>query len=216
MQEVKEWQLEKLYETLKKGVPLYVALTNAHIRRSTYFYWLSLASVVHNAEETEDLWAIKKYVSDEEDIEYVKDVLTNSELMPTEIMTRFIQSKPKTIRKYHNDPSFREFCNKAFEIIMSIDSARSEAIVFHINKVAANGQKIGKNKIDAKASMWYLERVLPSIFARKEEVIDENKPLLVEKKPIEVVYVNPTENDSLKRIEDMTNEILNVSKGEDA
>lgn len=204
--------LNALYEALKKGVPLSVALTNSGISQTTYFYWVTLASIAHTMKSEKEIQELSDLLGDEDEINFTRDkIFQETEEYQNEVITKFVEPKETLCYKYQRDEKFRNLCDEAYQIIKTCDESRCMAIAYHINKVAMDGHRSSQGRINARASMWFLERALPTIFGKKEE--EELKPSRIEKKPLKVQFVDPNEKNSLKRVEEMTNELMNVSTG---
>ena len=99
-------QLNNLYDSLKKGVPLSVALTHCNISQTTYFYWVTLASITHNMKEEKELQALSVLVQDENEIQYTRDSLfQEEETYQNEIITKFVNPKESQCYRYQKNLS---------------------------------------------------------------------------------------------------------------
>lgn len=192
-------QLDDLYKCLKTGMPLEIALQHAGISVSLYKYLLALGSVSHTEKEaviTKEL----KGVMDEDLPTYSGANLDSLEV------GKWITPKPKYQKKYHYDKEFKILCDQAYKIIVNINTQISENILFHLQKVNMNGMKSKSGKVIATASMWYLERTLPSFFGKKDNFIPESNTVV---RPVEIAYIDPDTDESKRRVDEMQSSIEN-------
>lgn len=204
-------QLNVLYDSLKKGVPLSIALKSARIEKLTYYYWVALGSVAMQIKEEQKLEELKALVPESFDLDEIQNqIYEEEEMYQDEDIIKFIKPTEEQLYQYKVNNDFRTVCNEAHEIIKTCETKRTEAIMFHLGKVAMDGQYTKSGKISARASMWFLEKAVPNYFGRKP-VEEEIKPSRIEKKPLKVEFVDPNTDQTAKRIEKMRNSILNVS-----
>ena len=187
--------LSVLYRALKNGMPLELALAYAQITPSIYTYLLALASVSNYHIEKERLDLISDACEGDNNI-------LNTINDTSVIGFQFFTPNQPTIDKYQSNMEFKKLCDYAFKTITDINRARVENIYTHLKKVNNNGNKTKGGRIDARASMWYLERTLPEYFGEQEIETPPKAKVM----PIEIEYVNP--DDANTRITDMINEIV--------
>ena len=200
---VSEEQINNLKKALHVGSPLSTALKFAGISRSTYYYWVAIASLVRYVKEQEfakqqsdlvdagiSFAAIKESIQeDQKETEHHQSTID-----------AFIEPTPESILKYKTNRSFKEFADKVYAIIEDCDRMRSEIVMYHLTAIRDSARQRGAS---SNASQWFLERTLPEYFGRvktPEEIENENKKKV---ETVEVKFISPDNKDTTQRVRDM-------------
>jgi len=205
-------QLRLLYETLRAGAALQLALQRSGISMTTYYYWVAISSIaayVKSQEEIEELEALAKSgVS----VQNVRDMAAAAQKSRKSGVGVFIEPTQESILQYKNNRKFRAFADKVHEIVKTCDQARSDFATLQLAKIARSTDK--KNGINPSGAMWWLERNLPDFYAKpSDRVKDEEVDPTVTVPSVEVEFIDPETRDSTQRLLDMEEQILKDLKG---
>lgn len=147
--------IEKLYEAIKLGTPLPIALTYARISKSEYEFCRQIEEQVRKAEESE---------------------LFNGNISEETIRQRCDENGIdfQLVMNIRGKKTYAEAC---VEFIEGIEQAKAESVVRNLERLTV------KEKFSNwQASAWLLERRYPDEFGKKEEQSDDVKvePMRVE------------------------------------
>lgn len=205
-------QIEQLYNALKGGAPLILALQYAGINRATYFYWVALASIVDQARSQDELEQMEKYFKSGISIQDVRDLSESMASKKRSGVSTFIEPSAESVMQYKNNKKFREYADKCYEVVKECDTIRSQLALYHLDKIRSSTDK--NKRINASGSMWFLERTLPDFFAKPSDkaTIDSESKTVVE--PVKVEYVNPNTQETKDRIAEMEEDLIRKFNGE--
>ncbi len=201
-----EEQLEKLYQALKAGTPIMLSLQYARISRSTFYYWVAMASVVQRVQEQEELEAMEMLTQSGVSLQDVRDIAESVAANKKTSVGAFIEPSEETVLQYKNNRKFRKFADCCFDIINECNAIRSGVAVNHLATIVKSTDK--SKRINASGSMWFLERNYSEFFSKPNEKAAENVEgeKLVEK--IKVEFVDPNTQETKDRVKDMEEDLL--------
>lgn len=205
-------QLEDLYNALKGGAPLLLALQYSGISRATYYYWVAVSCVVEQAKSQEELEDVESFVHSGISIQEVRDLSESAAAQKKTGIGVYIEPSAESVLAYKNNRRFRKFANQCYEVIQECNKIRSQIALLHLSNIKKSVDK--KNRLNASGSMWFLERTLSDFFAKpSEKVADQtNEKVLVE--PVRVEYVDPNDKETEERVKEMENDLLSKINGE--
>lgn len=210
-----EDQIQTLYESLKAGAPLTIALQRARISVPTFYYWVAIASIVvavKNQEEIEELEAIAQSgVS----IQEVREMATYTASNSKGAIASFVEPSGESILKYKNSKRFRNFADRCYEIVNECNHVRSDFVALQLLRISQSTQK--KNGVNPSGAMWWLERNLPELYAKpSEKAKNEETDQSPQIPSVQVEFISPEGIDSKQRLIDMEKEILDGYKKKEA
>lgn len=205
-------QLTRMYESLRAGAPLQIALQRAAISMATYYYWVAIASIVTTVKSQEEIEEIEELAKSGVSISNVRDLAQAAAKGRKTGLGVFIEPTAESILQYKNNRRFKAFADQVYEIVSNCDSIRSDFATLQLSKIARSTDK--KNNINPSGAMWWLERNLPDFFAKPSDKAKENETGEMPNVPaIEVEFIDPDTNDSRQRLIDMEDKILSELKG---
>lgn len=209
-------QLDRMYNLLRAGTPLQIALQSVGISMTTYFYWVANASIVKTVKSQDEIAEIESVANSGISIQEVRDLAAAATKGRKTDIGTYIEPSGESLLAYRNNKAFRKFADRCYEIVQNCDKARSEFASLQLLKIAKSTDK--KNQINPSGAMWWLERNLPDFFAKPSDKLKNDETSETAPIPgIQVEFINPESVDSLKRLTDIENEILDsYKKGEDA
>lgn len=200
-----ESELQSLYDALKIGTPLQIALQRANIKLATYYYWVAISSIVVVVKTQEEIEEIERIAKSGVSLEKVRSIAESMSSSKKTGIGSFIEPSAESVLRYKNSVKFREFADQCYEIIQTCDQMRAECVNRNINAIAVSVKKM--SGYNPSGAMWWLERNLPDFFAKPSEK-GESESTVAENVPaIEVEFINPDTPETRKRIEDMEQEI---------
>jgi len=208
-----EEQLNTLYDSLKAGSPLQLALQRARISLATYYYWVAISSVVVAVKSQEEIDELESLVGKSGvSVNNVKEMASVAASTRKTGIGTFIEPSGESILKYKNSTRFKNFADEVHEIVSKCDQLRSEFATNQLVRIALSTQK--KNGIDPYGAMWWLERNMPDFFAKpsdksKNAENTENQPVSA----IQVEFIDPSSTENRDRLLDVEKQILNDQKG---
>lgn len=202
-------QLEKLYEALKAGTPLTLALQYAGIRNSTFYYWVAMYSIVERAKEQEELEAMERLTQSGVSLQDIRDLAESTAATRKTAVGAFIEPNEESVLQYKNNRKFKKFANKCYEIISKCNETRSEVAKTHLSVIALSSKK--DKRINPSGSMWFLERNYSDFFSKPNEKAAESEGDKVVE-PIKVSFVDPESKETKDRLKEMEEDILNSYK----
>lgn len=205
-----EEQIKELYEALKGGAPLLLALQYAGINRATYYYWVAVASIVEQAKSQEQLEKMEKHFKSGISIQEIRDLSESVASTKKSGVGTFIEPSAESVLRYKNSKKFREFADICYEVVSECNKIRSQLALIHLSYIKKSTDK--GSRINASGSMWFLERTLSDFFAKpSDKVIDQEQRATIE--PVRVEYVNPKTKDSMDRIKEIENDLEQTING---
>ena len=205
-------QINDLYDALKGGAPLLLALQYAGINRATYYYWVAVASIVEQAKSQEELEDLEQTFKSGISIQDVRDLSDSVASTKRSGIGTFIEPSAESVLQYKNNRKFRKFADKCYEVISEANKIRSQLALIHLSNIKKSTDK--GSRINASGSMWFLERTLSDFFAKPSDkaVAVSDEKMVVE--PVKVEYVNPNTEESKERIKDIEDDILRKLNGD--
>lgn len=215
----KDEQIQMLQNALKVGSPLDVALKFANISKQTYYYWVSLASIVKFELEKEYAEQQTAMADSGVSFKYIREkVMEDNKQCQNYKSTidAFVEPSKESLLRYRTNKSFKEFCQKAYQIINECDKCRAEIVLAHLKAIreSATGENRYSKGKNMSASQWFLERTLPNVFGRPIDNIamENNKPI----EPIEVKFVSSNDKETKDRVKAMEELVSSELLGEKA
>lgn len=209
---VTEEQLANLYKALGVGTPITVALSMVGISLTTYYYWVAIYSAVVYCKEQEELEEIENLSKAGVSIQEIKDLsaMMTNQHKKSGIGT-YIEPKQETILRYTKSNKFKQFADRIYSIINKCNQIRSEVVVKHLSIITDSTDP--KKRIKASGSMWFLERTQADYFGRAADKVatEENVPSAIPS--IQVEFIDPNQQDSKDRLQDMETQVLQELKG---
>lgn len=205
-------QLGKLYETLKAGGDLRIALQRAAISMATYMYWVAISSIVSYVKSQEEIEEIEAIAKSGVSIQNVRDLAAAAQKGRKTGVGIYIEPSQESVLQYRNVRRFREFADKCYTIVTTCDQCRSDFATLQLTKIARSTDK--KNGINPSGAMWWLERNFPDLYAKPSDRAKEDESEQIATVPsIEVEFIDPESESSSKRLADMEEQILKDMKG---
>ena len=205
-------QIEDLYNSLKGGAPLLLALQFAGISRATYYYWVAMASIVEEARSQAELEEIEEAIHSGVSIQEIRDLSESVASQKRTGVGTFIEPSAESVLQYKNSRKFRNFADKCYEVVFECNKIRSQLALFHLGNIRKSVNKDAN--INASGSMWFLERTMSDFFAKPSDKAIEQTEAKATVEKIKVEYVDPTSKESEKRLQDMEEDLLKVLNGE--
>ena len=197
-------QLESLYRALRAGTPITLALKYAKISIATYYYWVSIASVVKTVQNQTELEELEKLAKSGVSLQEVRDMASAATSQKRTGIDAFIEPTEESILAYKNSKRFRTFADQCFQIIQECDRVRSEVI---ITSLATVRESTKDRRTNPSGAMWLLERSMPEYFSKitdkKEAELDE-KPMV---ESVKVEWIDSNTDEQLDRISKLEDEI---------
>ena len=205
-------ELARMYESLRAGAPLQLALQRANISIATYHYWVAIACIVSTVKDQEEIEELEEIAKSGVSISNVRDMAQAASKGRKTGVGIYIEPTAESIIAYKNNRRFHKFADRCYEIVTTCDQARSDFAIFQLSKIARSTDK--KNNINPSGAMWWLERNMPDFFAKPSDKAKEQETSEVPSVPaIEVEFIDPDTNDSRQRLIDMEEKILSEIKG---
>lgn len=202
-------QIEQLENALRGGSPLLLALQYAGISRTTFYYWVAMASIVETVKSQEELEKVEKYMQSGVSLQTVRDLSETAASTKRTSVGAFVEPSAESILQYKNSRKFRKFADQCYEIISECNRIRSGVALTHLLTIKKSTDK--GQRINASGSMWFLERQFSDFFSKpNEKAAEDNKDLVVE--PIKVEYVEPNSQETRDRVEEMERDIMESYK----
>lgn len=212
-------QIALLQNALRVGSPLDVALKFANISKQTYYYWVSLASIVKYELEKEYAQQQEAIAESGVSFKYIREKVmedTRSINNYKSTIDAFIEPSKESLMKYRTSKNFKEFCQQAYQIINECDKARSDIVLAHLKAIreSATGENRYAKGKNMSASQWFLERTLPNYFGRPIDnvAIENSKPI----EPIKVTFVSSNDKETKDRVKAMEDLVKAELLGEKA
>lgn len=207
-----EEQLNQLYDALKGGTPLLLALQYSKISRATYYYWVAISCVVQEVKTQEELEEMEEMAQSGVSISQIRDISDAAASQKRTGVGTYIEPSPESILQYKNSRKFRKFANKCHEVVTTCDAIRSEVAIKHLKVIQASTMK--KNGVNASGSMWFLERNFSDFFSKpNEKPTESNEKVVVE--PVKVEFVDPNTDECKARVAEMENDLLEKINGKE-
>jgi len=201
---VDENKINNLKAALSVGTPLTVALSYSGISASTWFYWLSLASIVVYIKEMEEIREnaeiTKAGVSLVEIQENAIDLQSSTTFKKSSAIGTFVEPTPESLLRYKSNELFRNYCNEVYDMVKEMDAIRSQIVVYHLNVIK---NLAGVPKANVGGSQWFLERTLPDYFGRPQDKVVADENSTGEIPSIQVNFIDPNTKESNDRVEQM-------------
>ena len=205
-------QLNSMYDSLRAGAPLQIALQRANISVATYYYWVAISSIVVAVKTQEEIEEIEELAKSGVSIQEIRELAAAANKGRKSGVGTYIEPSAESILKYKNSKKFQKFADQCHEIIKKCDAIRSEFATLQLLRIASSTQK--KNGINPSGAMWWLERNLPDFFAKPSDKVKEQENQDLPPVPaVTVEFVDPETNESSDRLHDMEQKILNDLKG---
>ena len=202
-------QIEQLQNALRGGSPLLLALQYAGISRTTFYYWVAMASIVETVKSQDELEKVEKYMQSGVSLQTVRDLSETAASTKRTSVGAFVEPSAESILQYKNSRKFRKFADQCYEIISECNRIRSGVALTHLLTIKKSTDK--GQRINASGSMWFLERQFSDFFSKpNEKAAEDNKDLVVE--PIKVEYVEPNSQETRDRVEEMERDIMESYK----
>lgn len=206
-------QLEELYNALKGGAPLLLALQYAQISRATYYYWVAVSCVVEQAKSQEELEDVESMIHSGISLQDVRDLSESAASQKRTSVGTWIEPTPESILAYKNDRKFRTFANKCYEVIQECNKIRSQLVLLHLSNIRKSVDK--KNRLNASGSMWFLERTLSDFFGKpSDKAIEQAADDKVVVPAVRVEYIDPEDKETEERVRNMEEDLLAKINGE--
>lgn len=203
-------QLDKLYAALNEGAPLLIALQYAQISRTTYFYWVAVASIVAHVKSQEELEDVEMMVQSGISLQQVRDLSESVASQKRTGIGTFVEPSEESVLQYKNNRKFRKFADQCYEVVSKCDALRSGVVLEHLNTI--NDSKHKYKNINASGSMWFLERTLPDLFAKpSDKVVESESNHVIE--PVKVEFIDPETNETKDRVETIRQDLLAKIEG---
>lgn len=207
-------QLEILFNSLKGGAPLELALKRAKISMTTYYYWVAISSIVETAKSQEEIEELEKIAHSGVSIQNVRDIANAENRARKSGVGAFIEPSAESLLQYKNSRKFKRFADEVHDIISNCDTLRADFATLQLLRISQSTQK--KNGINPSGAMWWLERNMPDQFAKPSDKAKEEDTTPLTTPPIQVEFIDPGTSENVKRLEEMEKKILNETKGEPA
>ena len=207
-----EQQIESLKNALRGGSPLLLALQYAGISRTTYFYWVAVASVVEQVKSQEELEEVEELVHSGISLQAVRDLAESAASTKKSGVGTFIEPSADSVLQYKNSRKFRNFADQCYQIVTECDQIRSTVALSHLVTIKKSTDK--GQRINASGSMWFLERTMSDFFAKPSDKVKDGDNESQTIPPIKVEYVDPTSQEVKDRVEEMERDILESYKGD--
>ena len=205
-------QLEALYNSLKAGAPIQLALQRAGISVATYYYWVAISSIAADVKSQEEIEELEELAKSGVSIQNVRDLAASAQKGKKLGVGVFIEPSAESILQYKNNRKFRVFADKCYEIVTNCDKFRSEFATLQLLKIARSTEK--KNGINPSGAMWWLERNFPDFYAKPSDRAKEGETEQPVGVPaIEVEFIDPETPATQQRLIDMEEQILKDLKG---
>lgn len=207
-----EEQLDNLYKALGVGTPITIACSMVGISLATYYYWVAIYSVVVYCREQEELEQIEELSKAGISVQEIKDLTAAAtQGHRKSAVGTYIEPKQESILQYKNSLKFRKFADEVYEIINKCNQIRSKVVVKHLDIITKSTDP--KNRLKASGSMWFLERTLADYFGRPSDKVVEEETTPGAIPAIQVEFVDPGDNSSKDRLNEMEQKVLNEMKG---
>lgn len=225
---IDEEQKKRFKDALLNGSPLSVALAYARIPAVQYYYYVEVANITRYFKEMEfvrlDDDTIKAGVSFADIRDESKELTSFTNNRNSAIGT-YKEPSEKAKLRYKQNRTFKAFADEVYEFITECDNLRAQAVYEHLEVLK---KCAGQKNVDTKSSMWFLEKSCPEHFGDTKKIInkiegnmhntftaegDADKPSLP---PIKVEFINPNSTESLNRLKDMENKVIQQTQGKDA
>lgn len=204
-------QLDELYETLKSGAPLQLALQRVGISMATYYYWVAISSIVTTVKDQEEIEEIENLAKSGVSVANIRELASAAQRGKKTGVGIYIEPSQESILQYKNSLKFKRFADSCYTIIQECDRCRSDFATTQLESISKSLDK--KNNINPSGAMWWLERNMPDFFAKPSDKVKEAEPESVGSVPaIEVEFVDPASVSARQRLLDMEEQILNDLK----
>jgi len=207
-----EEQLQTLYNSLRAGAPLQLALQRAGISVATYYYWAAISSIVVAVKSQEEIEEMEELANSGVSIQIVRDMAQAATSRGKKSVGTYIEPSQESILQYKNNKKFRAFADQCREIISECDRIRADFATMQLIKIAKSTDK--KNGVNPSGAMWWLERNMPDDFAKpSDKVKDQDVDPTIGVPSIEVEFIDPETSSTQQRLRDMEEEILKDLQG---
>lgn len=207
-------QLNKLYDSLKAGAPLQIALQRASISTATYYYWIAISSIVVAVKTQEEIEELENLANSGVSIQEIRDMASFESHGKKSDIGSYIEPKAESLLQYKNNRKFKKFADQCYEIIQTCDVLRSDFATMQLLRIAQSTAK--KNGINPSGAMWWLERNMPSLFAKpSDKVKDPDNTETAPIPSIQVEFVDPGTTTNLDRLAEMEKKIFDEMNGGD-
>lgn len=207
-----EEQIEALYNSLKAGAPIQLALQRASISVATYYYWVAISSIAADVKSQEEIEELEELAKSGVSIQNVRDLAASAQKGKKLGVGVFIEPSAESILQYKNNRKFRAFADKCYEIVTNCDKFRSDFATLQLLKISRSTEK--KNGINPSGAMWWLERNFPDFYAKPSDRAKEGETEQPGAVPsIEVEFIDPETPATQQRLIDMEEQILKDLKG---
>ena len=205
-------ELKVLYDSLRTGAPLPLALQRAGISLATYYYWVAIACIVSTVKNQEEIEEMERLAKSGVNVSSIRDLAQLESSTKKSSVGVYIEPTAEGILRYKNSSRFRAFADECYKIVNECNKLRSDFAVLQLNQIALSTKK--ERNINPSGAMWFLERNLPDYFAKpSDKPKDEEKGDMTGVPAIEVEFIDPGTSDSRQRLLDMEEKILNEQKG---
>ena len=207
-------QLDRMYQVLKAGTPLPLALQTVGISMATYYYWVAIASIVVTAKSQQEIEEMEEIARSGVSIQEVRDLAAAASTGRKTDIGTYIEPSGESLLQYKNSRKFKKFADACYEIVSKCNAARSEFASLQLLKIARSTDK--KNGINPSGAMWWLERNLPDYFAKPSDKLRESENSEVAPiSGVQVEFIDPGTIDTTQRLLDIEKEILDGYKKKD-
>lgn len=205
-------QIEALYNSLRAGAPIQLALQRAGISVATYYYWVAISSIAADVKTQQEIEELEEIAKSGVSVQNVRDLAASAQKGKKLGVGVYIEPSAESILQYKNNRKFRAFADQCFEIVSKCDKLRSEFATLQLIKIAKSTEK--KNGINPSGAMWWLERNLPDFYAKPSDRAKEDENEQPAGVPaVEVEFIDPQTSQSAQRLLDMEEQILKDLKG---
>ena len=205
-------QIEALYNSLKAGAPIQLALQRAGISVATYYYWVAISSIAAHVKSQEEIEEMEELAQSGISVQNVRDLASSAQKGKKLGVGVYIEPTAESLLQYRNNRKFRKFADACYEIVTNCDKFRSDFAALQLIKIAKSTDK--KAGVNPSGAMWWLERNFPDFFAKPSDKVKESEseqPVGVPS--IEVEFIDPETTASAQRLADMEEQILKDLKG---
>lgn len=207
-------QLDRMYNSLKSGAPLQIALKAAGISLTTYYYWVAIASIVVAVKTQAEIEEIEALANSGVSLQEIRDMAANATKGRKTGVGTYIEPSAESILNYKNNKRFKKFADQCYEIVSKADSIRSEFATSQLATIKLSTLK--KNGINPSGAMWWLERNMPDFFAKPSDKVKDQENQEAPSVPsVSVEFIDPNTTDTQQRLLDMEQRILDDLKGSD-
>jgi hypothetical protein len=206
-----EEELKVLYDSLKTGAPLPLALQRAGISLATYYYWVAIACIVINVKSKEEIEEMEELAKSGVNVSNVRDLAQLESATKKSSVGVYIEPSAEGLLRYKTSRKFRAFADDCYKIVTECNKLRSDFAVFQLNKIARSTDK--KSNINPSGAMWFLERTIPDYFAKPSDKAKDSEMAETSGVPaIEVEFIDPNTSDQRERLLDMESKLLTEQK----